>query len=365
MYNIKYMSNPNGAINQPEQTGSVEPLPPEGMSWQNPGEFPVFRSKNSSLEIDKDAKEMDRKIARSDMEKQYQSELTRAYENNKEGVLKFPIEVDGETIDGYEFVGSDFKMLVSVIGAVGQSLGNQPKNIDLERWANASRDYISTSLISDKKMNLFSKSGLIFGFNNLGDGDFLSAAPADHGVLRDIGKMGQYKDRVMGPDELLAATGAIDSLTPWNEVEINGRTKPDSIVVFGDSRDAISDETKKAAEFFGIPIYLIRTDIYGEPTDRHDDREVSEDVKEFWANRDNPVSGRIEQERNALLDEVESFFETGDVGERIAKYLGDYEGELQTAKEVSSTKEEFVKNLVTALGQDKMATLKEQIEDGD
>lgn len=105
-------------------------------------------------------------------------------------------------------------MLVSVIGAVGQSLGNQPKNIDLKRWINESRDYISTSLISDKKMILFNKSGLIFGFNKLNGGDFLSAAPADHGILRDIGKMRQYKDQVMSPDELLEFTGTMDSLTP-------------------------------------------------------------------------------------------------------------------------------------------------------
>ena len=359
------MNSPEETINQPNQTSDIEPLPPEGTSWQNPGEFPNFRGEVLPLEIDEDTQKNNRDVARSKAEKQYQNELTRAYETDKEGVIKFSIEVDGKTIDGYEFVGSDFKMLVSVIGAVGQSLGNHPNNIDLERWANTPRDYISTSLISDKKMNLFNKSGLIFGFNNLKDGDFLSAAPADHGVLRDIGKMGQYKDQVMSPDELLESTGTMDSLTPWNEVEINGKTKPDSIIVFGDSRDTISDEAKKAAEYFGIPIYLIRTDIYGEPTDRHDNRGVSEDVKEFWANRDNPVSGRIEQERNALLEEVNSFFETGEIGGRITKYLGNYEDKLQTVKEASSTKEEFVKNLIATLGQDGVEALKEQIEDGD
>ena len=356
------MNNHERTIDRPEQTDNIEPLPPKGTSWQNPGEFPSFRGEVISLETDKDIKNNNREVARSEAEKQYQNELTRAYETDQEGVIKFPVEVDGETIDGYEFVGSDFKMLVSVIGAVGQSLGNQPKSIDLERWVNTSRDYISTSLISDRKINLFDRNGLIFGFNNLNDGDFLSAAPADHGVL---GKMGQYKDQVMSPDELLESTGTVDSLTPWNEVEIDGGTKPDSIIIFGDSRDAINDETKKAAKFFRAPIYLIRTDIYGEPTDRHDDREVSENVKEFWANRDNPVSGRIEQERKALLEEVNSFFETGEVGRRITKYLGNYEDKLQTVKEASSTKEEFARNLIATIGQDRIEALKEQIEDGD
>ena len=256
-------------------------------------------------------------------------------------------------------------MLVSVIGAVGQSLEGSSREIDLHKWVSSSREYISTSLISDKKINLFDKKGLVFGFNNLGKGNFLSAAPADHGVLRDIGKMGQYKERVMNPDELLAATGTADTLTPWNEVELKGDTLPDSIIVFGSSQEQISDEAKKAALFFGVPIYLVRTDIYGEPTDRHDDREVSDEVKEFWENRVNPVSGRVEQEMSALLDEVWSYYETEEIGKRVMKYLGGYESELRAVKESSSNAEEFTRKLLAGLGQENIAALKEWIADGD
>ena len=71
------------------------------------------------------------------------------------------------------------------------------------------------------------------------------------------------------------------------------------------------------------------------------------------------------KEKEALLEEVESFFETGEAGERIIKYLGNYGNELQAAREKSSTGEEFVKNLMATLGQDKIAALKKQIEDGD
>ena len=358
------MSNPERSTNQSEQMNNAESSLDESVSWQNPGEFPPFRGSNPPSENNNKVQTIDREAVRSEAEKQYQKELTRPYETDEEDIVNFSIEASGGTIEGYEFIGSPFKMLVSVIGAVGQSLGRQPQSIDLERWANAPRGYISTSLISDKKINLFNKSGLIFGFNNLNNGDFLSAAPADHGVLRDIGKMGQYKNQVMSPDELLEATDTIDSLTPWNEVEINGKAKPDSIIIFGDSRDAISDEAKEAAKFFGIPIYLIRTDIYGEPTDRHDSREVSEEVREFWRERNDPISGRIERERNGLLEEVELFFETEEIGERMAKYLSNYKKELQAAKEASSTKEEFINNLIATLGQEKIKALKEQIEDG-
>lgn len=110
------MNNPEEMTGQSEQTGNIESLPPEGSSWQNPGEFPSFRGEDLSLRTDKDAKITSREVARSEAEKQYQSELTRAYEIDKEDVIKFSIETDGEAIDGYEFVGADFKMLVSVIG---------------------------------------------------------------------------------------------------------------------------------------------------------------------------------------------------------------------------------------------------------
>lgn len=347
---------------RPEQRDDIESSSSEGVSWQNPGEFPPFKGETSSTEANEDMSRIGREAARSNAEKQYQNELTRAYESEREGITKFSIDVDGKTIDGYDFCGADFKMLVSVIGAVGQHLGLHSRGIDLEKWKNASRDYISTSLISNEKMCLFDKSGLIFGFNQLKDGDFLSSAPADHGVLMDIEKMEQYEEDVMDPDTLLEETDTRDSLTPWNEVRLNGKTIPDSIVVFGDSIEAISDEAKKAAEFFGAPIYLIRTDVYGEPTDRHDERDLSEEVVDFWKNYNNHIPERVEQEKNALQNEAESYFETGVVGEHIAKYLGDYENELQAVREKSSSKEEFVRNLIVVLGQDRLAALKEQIE---
>lgn len=354
-------------INPSERVVGSEELPAEGASWQNPGEFPPFNGGKSAMEIALDTKRANREKVRSEAEAQYQSELSRPYEESteREGITEFSTEFDGQKIDGYEFAGSEFKMLVSVIGAVGQSLEGSSREIDLHKWVSSSREYISTSLISDKKINLFDKKGLVFGFNNLGKGNFLSAAPADHGVLRDIGKMGQYKERVMNPDELLAATGTADTLTPWNEVELKGDTLPDSIVVFGSSQEQISDEAKKAALFFGVPIYLVRTDIYGEPTDRHDDREVSDEVKEFWENRDNPVSGRVEQEMSALLDEVWSYYETEEIGKRVMKYLGGYESELRAVKESSSNAEEFTRKLLAGLGQENIAALKEWIADGD
>ena len=357
--------NSRKLINSSEQVIDSEELPTEGISWQNPGEFPQFNSEKAAHEKAVEAERIKRETFRSEAERQYQEELSRPYENNggQEGLTKFPVKFDGKTIDGYEFNGSEFKMLVSVVGAVGQSLGTHPREIDLDKWTNSPRDYISTSLVSNKIMNLFDKEGLIFGFNNPEKGDLLSTTPVDYGVLDDIGRISQYEDQAMGPSELLEITDTKESLTPWNEVRLNGGATPDSIIVFGKTKEDISDESKRAAIYFGVPIYLIRTDVFGEPKDRHDSREVTDDVKEFWNNRNNPNFGRMEQEKSALLEEVGTYFETGEVGERIAKYLGGYEDEMQSVKDNSQTRDDFAKNLIAALGQDKMKTIKAQIED--
>ena len=342
----------NESFAQKEQKVENNEFISDKESWQNPGKFPPFNKEIA-----------EREKARSIAEKQYQDELTRPYEQNEDNVTKFTLETEDGQIDGYEFAGSDFKMLVSVVGAVGQSIGNHPKEVDLDKWAkNYKREYISTSLISNKKMNLFNTSGLIFGFNNLREGDFLSAAPMDHGVLRDIGKMKQYKDAVMNPDELIDATGS--GLTPWNEVEICGDARPDSIIVFGDSAEAISEKDKEAAKYFGVPIYLIRTDVYGKPLGKKD-VELSKEAKKFWKDREDPISGRIEQTRDALKEEAKSYYETGNVGEFMMKYLGEFGNELEHAKEISSNQDDFIKNLISELGETNMAYIKEHIEDGD
>lgn len=50
------MNNPEGTTGQSEQASNIESLPPEGSSWQNPGEFPSFRGEDLSLKTDKEVK---------------------------------------------------------------------------------------------------------------------------------------------------------------------------------------------------------------------------------------------------------------------------------------------------------------------
>ena len=59
------MNNSERTIDRSEQTDNVEPLPPEGASWQNPGEFPNFRGEVMHLEADKNIKNNNREVARS------------------------------------------------------------------------------------------------------------------------------------------------------------------------------------------------------------------------------------------------------------------------------------------------------------
>ena len=156
-------------INPSERVVGSEELPAEGASWQNPGEFPPFNGGKSAMEIALDTKRANREKVRSEAEAQYQSELSRPYEESieREGITEFSTEFDGRKIDGYEFAGSEFKMLVSVIGAVGQSLEGSSREIDLHKWVSSSREYISTSLIPALTIFSANDSVIISNFSTI------------------------------------------------------------------------------------------------------------------------------------------------------------------------------------------------------
>ena len=201
------------------------------------------------------------------------------------------IDRDGlahETLDNgipvVRFSGADFKILIHVRNAMHAAQGEKTsKDLLTEdprrEWESprAGTDYIprglSTSLISNDKINIFKHGEIIFGFTEIRDDSIMTMSEEDAGSSIDarsryeiIGNHGN--ERLMMPDELIEKTGEEDAVTSYNEVVLDrlagGKLiMPSCLVVFGNSTEDISELQKQYAKSFGVPIYLIDGDKYG------------------------------------------------------------------------------------------------------
>ena len=201
------------------------------------------------------------------------------------------IDRDGlthETLDNgipvVRFSGADFKILVHVRNAMHSAQGEKTsKDLLTEdpkhEWESprAGTDYIphglSTSLISNDKINIFRHGEIIFGFTEIRDNSIVTMSEEDAGSSINarsrysiIGNHGN--ERLMMPDELIEKTGEEDAMSNYNEVVLDRLAgdkliMPSCLIVFGNSTDDISDLQKQYARSFGVPIYLIDADKYG------------------------------------------------------------------------------------------------------
>lgn len=212
---------------------------------------------------------------------QYKEALFHDDGQDRDGLRHF------ETEDGQKIVllnGAPFKMLTHVRDAMVRSRGergsSENQNFKTE-WntikGDAAPHALSTSLISDEKLNLFMKGEIIFGFSEL-QGDAIVTMGAE-----DLGSYGgmsnrygirssRYNEKLMSPDELLAKTGsrAEELGECYNEVVLDRflphsseMIQPDFLIVFGKDESSITEAQAKCARDFDIPIYIIDDEKYG------------------------------------------------------------------------------------------------------
>jgi len=196
---------------------------------------------------------------------------------------------DNQDIDVYELTGQQFTMLVHAISDNSQSINNSfvtqiinnPENWEKIMGGN---NHISTSLISDKYMVSYgtpnNNKTMMFGFNKLDWDTIKFTEISDAGIDRNVSTNINYNMRnrfdtpeintVSTIDDIMEKTiqkNARDtSAAPiWNEILLsrtnqttNKKIKPNYIVCM----DIISENSKKAASYFNIPIYLINTKYY-------------------------------------------------------------------------------------------------------
>ena len=197
----------------------------------------------------------------------------------------------GKNIDVYELNGQPFTMLVHAItdnrmssnnGLVSQLIENP------EMWNGimSGNKHISTSLISDKYMVTYglpnNESTLMFGFNKIPSQSIKFTDINDAGIDRNADANIDYNMRnrifiadintVTTVDDLMEKTIQLNmrknpNSRMWNEIGLSRidentgeKLQPNYIVCM----DYISESSKKAAEYFNIPIYLIQRKEYKE-----------------------------------------------------------------------------------------------------
>lgn len=207
--------------------------------------------------------------------------------NKAEDMIKHCTHKVADSIDVYEFNGEPFTMLVHVISNNTASFNNDLVSdiiMNPEMWFNQQdrNNHISTSLISDRYMGMYG-SGVIYGFYNVPSSSIKTTGVSDLGINRKAPILDDddynMRKRVFVPsvhndvntvttvDNLINMSIKAyenDAYDGWNEVILsricdNGKPLvPDYIVCM----DKIDEKSKRACEYYGIPIYLINTIAY-------------------------------------------------------------------------------------------------------
>ena len=163
----------------------------------------------------------------------------------------------------YTFDGQPFKFLAHVTKAEGGA-NYSNKRLDLvnnpELWdKEIGSTYISTSLISDTFMSILPGfNRVIYGFNNFQEGEILATHIRDAGTSHENGKKTSSEfDKT--PNYILANSWYNYSEITLKRIVNNQRISPDFIICFDGE---ITEESKLAAQYFEVPIYMIYSDKY-------------------------------------------------------------------------------------------------------
>lgn len=200
-----------------------------------------------------------------------------------------PIKTNSEnSINIYKLTGQPFTMLVHGITDNDMSSNNAfVKEIinNPESWNSITEgnNFISTSLITNQHMVTYgipnNENTIMFGFYRIPPQSIKFMCPYDSGLNRNAAAKLTFNMRdqlhvptintVVSIDELIKKT--IDKgMKEWNEIGISRsneqtgkKLQPDYIVCM----DHVSENSKRAAEYFGIPIFLIDRRYYKQLSD--------------------------------------------------------------------------------------------------
>ena len=222
--------------------------------------------------------------------------LRRVYTRDyKENIYTINSEDQMEEIDGIKvYSPKQFNMIVHVVAAFGDFKLIDKKHPEIsaeEMWKNVDNKQnhiLCTSMISEDNL-CFTKSKdneeqkVIFGFSSIGENSVLMAAPYDLGSATTIinSDVSYYKSSFRCAKNMIEETRA-----NHNEISIERRIEnqkdkniePDYIVCI----DEITEESKKVANDFRIPIVLLNTNLMA----KNSSEKLNGLLKQFYEKKD-------------------------------------------------------------------------------
>ena len=279
--------------------------------------------------------------------------LRRVYAKDYKENVYTPLETDKkEEIDGIEIYSpKEFYMMVHVVAAYGDFELIDKENSEKsskEIWEGLDKkenhilcaSYISNSnlclkrTMEDASKEEKEKKNIIFGFNNFGENSVLMGAPYDLGSSTTE----MESDKSAFISSFRASQNMIRK-TRWlhNEVCIerrlqnqkNSNIEPDYIVCI----DEISEESKKVAKDFGIPIVLIDS----KEIAKNESTKIENLFKEFSETKSpkciegiiNSFFSNLNSYRNFRTELLEEYFNPATMRERIEKLIKELDKQYQ------------------------------------
>ena len=210
------------------------------------------------------------------------------------------IKVNSE-IDIVNLEGIPFNLLVYSQPKVYDKFKNYSMEVieNPSRWNKLKNSPILMNLISDRYLGCVDhcdKAAVYYGFNHINPSaiEFMSRRDAivEH-KASDLSPYGSHSEYML-PDVLQTVSSSYNIIgikaNSGTNSKYNHRIQPDCIVCFDNN---ISNDSKKAAQYYNIPIYVINRDKYDRQNEllhtKYIEEEVSsieiEDVKEIFSLR--------------------------------------------------------------------------------
>lgn len=202
------------------------------------------------------------------------------------------VEFEGKEIPVYELNGENFCFTVHGIG-YGNDETVKKKNIvdNPSLWNEIDMvSSISTSLISDKYFKTITQPKILLGFVSLPQNSLINMSNTDglteHGYNVFEPDMAQGDVGLTSPQRLIkkTANGTYNEVAFYRKnsslSEHQGKIQPDFIVC----KDIISEQAKKFAAYFGVPIVVIKTEIYQKQAQEKVEKYKSGSIDNFTVN---------------------------------------------------------------------------------